>query len=177
MAVESQPPPVQPASPGLTMSRDFIQVIGAAAALAAVIIAGMALVVSITVAPVREEMRLLREDIRSLHTAMQRGFEAVDSEFKAVRGEMGSLQQGMNDEFKAVRGEMSSVRGEVGGLRQDMNDGFKAVRGEMSNLRQDMNDELKAIRSDMADLRERLTRMETLLERDTAGTDAPVEQP
>lgn len=152
MAVESQPPPVQPASPGLTMSRDFIQVIGAAAALAAVIIAGMALVVSITVAPVREEMRLLREDMRSLHTAMQRGFEAVDSEFKAMRGEVSSLQQGMNDEFKAVR-------------------------GEMSNLRQDMNDELKAIRSDMADLRERLTRMETLLERDTAGPDASDEQP
>ena len=152
MAVESQPSPVQPASPGLTMSRDFIQVIGAAAALAAVIIAGMALVVSITVAPVREEMRLLREDIRSLHTEMQRGFEAVDSEFKAVRGEMSGLQQGMNDEFKAVR-------------------------GEMSNLRQDMNDELKAIRSDMADLRERLTRMETLLERDTAGPDTSGEQP
>lgn len=134
MAVENQPPPVQPASPRLTMSRDFIQVIGAAAALAAVIIAGMALVVSITVAPVREEMRLLREDMRSLHTAMQRGFEAVDSE-------------------------------------------FKAVRGEMANLREDMNDELKAIRSDMADLRERLARMETLLERDTAGPDASGGQP
>ena len=152
MAVESQPPPVQPASPRLTMSRDFIQVISAAAALAAVIIAGMALVVSITVAPVREEMRLLREDMRSLHTEMRRGFEAVDGEFKAVRGEMSSLQQGMNDEFKAVR-------------------------GEMTNLRQDMNDELKAIRSDMADLRERLTRMETLLERDTVGSDALDEQP
>ena len=97
MAVESQPPPVQPAGPRLTMTRDFIQVIGAAAALAAVIIAGMALVVSITVAPVREEMRLLREDMRLLHTAMQRGFEAVDSEFKAVRGEMANLRQDMND--------------------------------------------------------------------------------
>ena len=110
MAVESQPPPVQPASPGLTMSRDFIQVIGAAAALAAVIIAGMALVVSITVAPVREEMRLLREDMRSLHTAMQRGFEAVDSEFKAVRGEMTNLRQDMNDELKAIRSDMADLR-------------------------------------------------------------------
>ena len=40
MAVENQPAPAQPVSPKLTMSRDFVQVIGAAAALAAVIIAG-----------------------------------------------------------------------------------------------------------------------------------------
>ena len=61
----------------------------AAAALAAVIIAGMALVVSITVAPIREDMRLLRTD-------MQRGFAAVDTESKAIR-------QDMNSEFKAIR--------------------------------------------------------------------------
>ena len=123
MAVENQPLPAQPASPKLTMSRDFIQVIGAAAALAAVIIAGMALVVSMTVAP-------LREDMRSLRTEMQRGFEAVDSE-------------------------------------------FKAVRGEITGLRQDMNNEFKAVRSDMAEIRVRLTRVETLLERDADRTGAP----
>ena len=80
------------------MSRDFIQVIGAAAALAAVIIAGMALVVSITVAPVREDMRLLHEDIRSLRTEMQRGFEILG-------GEIASLRQDMNDGFKAIRSD------------------------------------------------------------------------
>ena len=149
MAVENQPLPAQPASPKLTMSRDFIQVIGAAAALAAVIIAGMALVVSMTVAP-------LREDMRSLRTEMQRGFEAVDSEFKAVRSEIGS------------------VRGEVNGLRQDMNNEFKAVRSEITNLRQDMNNEFKAVRSDMADLHVRLTRVETLLERNAGQPAAPV---
>ena len=116
------------------MSRDFIQVIGAAAALAAVIIAGMALVVSITVAPVREDMRLLHEDIRSLRTEMQRGFEAVGSEFKAVRGEVNSLRQDMNDEFKAVR-------------------------------------------SDMAEISERMTRVETLLERDADQPAASDAQP
>ena len=93
MAVENQPPPVQPESPRLPMSRDFIQVIGAAAALAAVIIAGMALVVSITIAPLRGDMHLLHEDIRSLRTEMQRGFEAVDSEFKAVRSDMAGLRE------------------------------------------------------------------------------------
>ena len=155
MAVENQPLPAQPASPRLTMSRDFIQVIGAAAALAAVIIAGMALVVSLTVAPVREDMRLLHEDIRSLRTEMQRGFEAVDSEFKAVRGEVSSL-------------------------RQDMNDEFKAVRGEVNSFRQDMNDEFKAVRSDMAEISERLTRVETLFERDAdqpGVTSAPDTRP
>jgi len=93
------------------MSRDFIQVIGAAAALAAVIIAGMALVVSMTVAPLREDMRLLRAE-------MQRGFEAVDGEFETVRNEIGS------------------VRGEVSGLRQDMNNEFKAVRSDIAELRE-----------------------------------------
>ena len=106
---KNQPSPVQPASPKLTMSRDFIQVIGAAAALAAVIIAGMALVVSITVAPVREEMCLLREDMRSLHTEMQHGFEAVTSEFRAVRGEANGLRQDMNGEFKAIRSDMAGL--------------------------------------------------------------------
>ena len=75
------------------MSRDFFQVIGAAAVLAAVIIAGMALVVSITVSPVREGMRLLHEDMRSLRTEMQRGFEAVGNEFKAVRSDMADLRE------------------------------------------------------------------------------------
>ena len=74
------------------MSRDFIQVVGAAAALAAVIIAGMALVMSTTVAPVRGDMRLLHEDIHFLRTDMQRGFEAVDSEFRAVRSGIADLR-------------------------------------------------------------------------------------
>ena len=138
MAVENQPLPAQPASPTLTMSRDFIQVIGAAAALAAVIIAGMALVMSITVAP-------LREDMRSLRTEMQRGFEVMS-------GEITNLRQDMNNEFKAVRGEITS---------------------EITGLRQDMHNEFKAVRSDMAEIRVRLTRVETLLERDTDRTGAP----
>ena len=77
MAVENQTPPAQPAAPKLTMSRDFVQVLSAAAALAAVSIAGMALVVSIIVAPIREDVRLLRTD-------MQRGFEAINADHHAA---------------------------------------------------------------------------------------------
>ena len=96
MAVDNQPAPAQPASPGLTISRDFIQVISVAAALAAVIIAGMALVMSMTVAP-------LREDMRSLRTEMQRGFEVLGREITTLR-------QDMNNEFKAVRSDMTDLR-------------------------------------------------------------------
>ena len=120
MAVENQTPPAQPAAPNVATSPDFVRVIGAAAALAAVIIAGMALVMSITVAPLREDMRLLREDIRLLYedtrllrADMQRGFEGTDAESKAIR-------QGMDSEFKAIR--------------QDMNSEFKAIREDLATL-------------------------------------------
>lgn len=147
MAVENQTPPAQPAAPTIVASTDFVRVISAAAALAAVIIAGMALVVSITVAPIREDMRLLREDMRLLRTDMQRGFAAADAESKAMR-------QDMDSEFKAIR--------------QDMDSEFKAIR-------RDMNNEFKAIREDLATLNERLTRVETLLEQGAGQTLAPEE--
>lgn len=93
MAVENQTPPAQPAAPSVATSPDFVRVISAAAALAAVIIAGMALVVSITVAPIREDMRLLREDMRLLRTDVQRGFEGTNSEFKAIRKDIAVLSE------------------------------------------------------------------------------------
>ena len=99
MAVENQPAPAQPVRPNLTMSRDFVQVIGAAAALAAAIIAGMALVMSITVAPIREDIRLLRME-------MQRGFEGVDAKFEGVDADFKSV----DDEFKAIREDLAAIR-------------------------------------------------------------------
>ena len=95
MAVENPPLPTQPASPRLTISRDFIQVIGTATGLAAVIIAGMALVMSITIAPIREDMRSMRSE-------MQRGFETV-------RGEIAAVREDMNNEFKAIRKDIAGV--------------------------------------------------------------------
>ena len=106
MAVENQPAPAQPVSPKLTMSRDFVQVIGAAAALAAVIIAGMALVMSITVAPIREDIRLLRME-------MQRGFEGVDAKFEGVDADFKSVDaqfKAVDDEFKAIREDLADIR-------------------------------------------------------------------
>ena len=85
MAVENQPPVAPPASPRPATSREIIQIAGAAIALVAVIIAGMSLVVSMTLAPMREDMRLLR-------------------------GEVAGLRQDMNDEFKAVREDISDIR-------------------------------------------------------------------
>ena len=106
MAVENQPAPAQPVSPKLTMSRDFVRVIGAAAALAAVIIAGMALVMSITVAPIREDIRLLRME-------MQRGFEGVDAKFEGVDADFTSVDaqfKSVDDEFKAIREDLAAIR-------------------------------------------------------------------
>jgi hypothetical protein len=86
MAVENQPPVAQPASPRPATSREIIQIVGAAIALVMVIVAGMSLVVSMTLAPMREDMRLIRAE-------MQRGFEAVDSEFKAVREDVADIRE------------------------------------------------------------------------------------
>lgn len=102
MAVENQTPPAQPAAPSVATSPDFVRVISAAAALAAVISAGMALVMSIIVAPLREDIRLLYEDTRLLRADMQRGFEAVDTEIKAAR-------QDTNSEFKAIRRDIATL--------------------------------------------------------------------
>ena len=102
MAVENQTPQAPPVASPPTMSTDFVRVISAAAALAAVIIAGMALVMSLTAAPIREDMRLMHEDIRLLRTDMQRGFEDADAENKALR-------QDMNSEFKAIREEIKTL--------------------------------------------------------------------
>jgi hypothetical protein len=93
MAVENQPPVAQPASPRPATSREIIQIVGAAIALVMVIVAGMSLVVSMTLAPMREDMRLVHEDMRLIRAEMQRGFEAVDSEFKAVREDVADIRE------------------------------------------------------------------------------------
>ena len=66
VAVDNQPPPARPASPQPATSREIIQIAGAAIALLAVIIAGVSLVVSMTLAPRRDDMRLRRENMRPL---------------------------------------------------------------------------------------------------------------
>ena len=121
MAVENQSPPLQPASPRPATSREIIQIAGAAIALVAVVFAGMSLVVSMTLAPVREDMRLMREDIRLLSGELadfrrdtNDGFKAVDAEFKAMDDEFRAMLdvkfEAVDDEFKAVREDLAGIR-------------------------------------------------------------------
>ena len=65
--------------------KDVALIAGGLGALSAMIIASVALIVSLTVAPMREDMRLMRQDT-------QHGFEAVDEEFKAVRKDLAALR-------------------------------------------------------------------------------------
>ena len=74
-----------PASPRPATSREIIQIAGAAIALVAVIIAGMSLVVSMTLAPMREDMRLLREEVAGLRQDMIDGFKAIREVMTANR--------------------------------------------------------------------------------------------
>lgn len=93
-------------------------------------------------------MRLV---VAPLYTEMQ----ALRRDIQAVHSRMDRMDTRMQEEFNVVREEFSVVRGE-----------FKAVRGEIADIREDI-----------AVLSERLTRVETLLERDTAGPDSSDEQP
>ena len=88
------------------------------------------------------------------------------TEMQALHGRMGRMEARMEEGFSALRSEIDGLRDEIGGLRDEMN-----------LLRQDMNSELKDVRSDIANLGGRLTRVETLLERDADPSDARDAQP
>ena len=93
VAVDNQPAPTQPASPRPATSREIIRIAGAAIALVAVIIAGMSLVVSMTLAPMREDLRLLCGEITTLRRDMNDGFKAVNNEFKALREDLAESRE------------------------------------------------------------------------------------
>lgn len=76
------------------------------------------------------------------------------TEMQALNGRMDRMDARMQEEFGVMREE------------------FKVVRGETADVRKDLVD----LRKDIADLSERLTRVETLLERNAdrpSGSDAP----
>ena len=80
------------------------------------------------------------------------------AEMQAVNGRIDRMDARMQEEFSVVREEFSVVREE-----------FKVVRGEIADIREDI-----------AALSERLTRVETLLERDAdraGASDALDAQP
>jgi len=87
-------------------------------------------------------MRLV---VAPLYTEMQ----ALRRDIQAVNGRMDRMDIRMQEEFSVMREE------------------FKVVRDEIADVRGDLAD----VRKDIAALSERVTRVETLLERDT---DQPV---
>lgn len=93
MAVDNPPPATQPAGPRPATSREIIQIGGTAIALVAVIIAGMSLVVSMTLAPMREDMRQMQGEISNLRQIVHDGFKAVDAEFKEVREDLAGIRE------------------------------------------------------------------------------------
>ena len=170
MAVDDPPPATHPAGPRPATTREIIQITGAAIALVAVIFAGMSVVVSLTLAPMREDMRLLRGEISDLRND--------------VRKDLDGLRQEMNGQASDLRKDMNALRQEMNGqasdLRKDLNDLRQDTQKDMNSLRQIMHDGFKAVdaefqevREDLAGIRERLTRVEVLLERDRGQSDAP----
>ncbi len=122
----------------LAQLREWLTLIGAVV----VVLGGLLGGVRLVVAPLYTEMR-----------AMNGRLDRMEAGIRAGREETRALRRDMQDEFKAVRGEMNS--------------GFEAVDSEFKAIRGEMNSEFKAIRGDITDVRERLTRVETLLERRT----------
>ena len=116
MAVDNPPrPAAQPANPKLAALKELAPIIGAFAALGILVLAGVTLIVSVTVAPLRDDMRLMHQEMRD-------GFAAVDDEFKAVRQEMRDGFAAVGVEFKVVDDELKAVDDEFKAVRQDLAD-------------------------------------------------------
>ena len=185
MAVDNPPLPAQPVvNPRLATLKDVVLIVSGLGGFIAVLIAAIALFASLTITPVREELRLMRtemksgfeaagEDRRLIRQEMKSGFEAVDAEFKAVRAEMQRGFEAAAEDRRLIRQEMQ--RGfEAAGedrrlIRQEMKSGFEAVDVRFKAV----DAEFKAIRKDLADLSERLTRLETLLEQGAGQGQGP----
>ena len=86
MAVDNPPLPAPAANPRLAFAKDVVLIVSGLGGFSVVLVAAIALVVSMTIAPLRDDLRLMRQE-------MQRGFEAVDAEFKAVRQDLAALSE------------------------------------------------------------------------------------
>ena len=144
MAVDNPPLPAPAANSRLAFAKDVVLIVSGLGGFSAVIIAAIALVLSMTIAPLRDDLRLMRQEMQLMRQEMQRGFEAVDADFEAV-----------DAGFKAVR--------------QEMQRGFEAVDADFEAV----DDDFKAVRKDLAALSERPMRLETLLEQGAGQGQAP----
>ena len=86
MAVDNPPHPAPAANPRLAAAKDVVLIISGLGGFGAVFIAAIALVFSMTIAPLRNDLRVMRQE-------MQHGFEAVGVEFKAVRQDLAALSE------------------------------------------------------------------------------------
>ena len=155
MAVDNPPLPAPAANSRLAFAKDVVLIVSGLGGFSAVIIAAIALVVSMTIAPLRDDVHLMRQEMQLMRQDTQRGFEAVDADFKAMRQDTQRGFEAVNADFKA--------------MRQDTRRGFEAVDADFKAV----DGELKAVRKDLADLSERLTRVETLLEQGAGQGQAP----
>ena len=76
-------------------------------------------------------------------------------------------------EMQALGRDIQAVNGRIDRMDARMQEEFNVIREELTAVRSDVAD----LRSDVADLRERLTRVETLLERDTGQPSGVNPQP
>ena len=111
-----------------------------------VVLGGLLGGVRLVVAPLYTEMQ-----------AMNGRLDRMEAEIRAGREETKALREDIQSEFKAVREEINSE--------------FRAVRGEMQGQFKTVHEDNTDIREDIADIRERLTRIGTLLERETDPPD------
>ena len=115
MAVDNPPHPAPAANPRLSVAKDVVLILSGLGGFSAVLIAAIALVFSMTIAPLRDDLRLMRQE-------MKHGFETVDADFKTVRQEMQHGFEAVDADFDAVDAEFKAVDAEFKAVRQDLAD-------------------------------------------------------
>lgn len=118
MAVDNPPLPAPAANPRLAAAKDVALIVSGLGGFSAVIIAAIALVVSMTLAPLRDDVHLMRQEMQLMRQDTRRGFEAVDADFKAVRQDMQRGFEAVDADFKAVDGELKAVRQDLADLSE-----------------------------------------------------------
>ena len=118
MAVDNPPLPAPAVNSRLAFAKDVALIVSGLGGFSAVIIAAIALVVSTTLAPLRDDVHLMRQEMQLMRQDTQRGFEAVDADFKAVRQDMQRGFEAVDADFKAVDGELKAVRKDLADLSE-----------------------------------------------------------
>ena len=118
MAVDNPPLPAPAANPRLAVAKDIALIVSGLGGFSAVIIAAIALVLSMTIAPLCDDLRLMRQEMQLMRQDTQRGFEAADANFKAVDAEFKAVRQEMQRGFEAVDADFKAVRKDLAALSE-----------------------------------------------------------